>query len=86
MVRQSSANRPKQAEGPDRTAARKQMEVPDMTNKIKMVGRSAEIEKLLTYLRARKTRHFLYYGAHGGLGKTRLLEELLARMRSEEPG
>ena len=51
-----------------------------------MVGRSAEIDKLLSYLRARKARHFVYYWAHGGLGKTRLLEELLAKVQDEGPG
>ncbi len=95
MARQSSADKSKQVIGSEGTARSgsasssdkpRQTVGPDMTNKIKMVGRSAEIEKLLGYLRARKARHFLYYWAHGGLGKTRLLEELLLRMQGEEPG
>ena len=42
-----------------------------------MVGRQEEIERLRQCLHARGRRHFLYYWASGGLGKTRLLQELL---------
>ena len=41
-----------------------------------MVGRNKEIERLTTYLHNRGDNNFLYYWAQGGLGKTRLLEEL----------
>jgi hypothetical protein len=58
---------------------------PDITRKIAMVGRQAEIDRLMSYLQARKARRFVYYWAHGGLGKTRLLEELLARVAAKGP-
>ncbi len=61
-------------------------ECPGITHKIEMVGRKTEIHRLTSLLRSRKARHFVYYSAHGGLGKTRLLEELLARVRDAGPG
>lgn len=42
----------------------------------RMIGRQAEMEWLQRCLTARGERHFVYYKAGGGLGKTRLLEEL----------
>ena len=42
----------------------------------RMVGRKAEVERLRKWLRARGERHYIYYKARGGLGKTRLLQEL----------
>ncbi len=61
-------------------------ETPSMSSRIEMVGRDQEIERLLSHLRARKARRFVYYWARGGLGKTRLLEELLDRVQAEGPG
>ncbi len=50
----------------------------DLTERTpRMVGRQEETERLKEHLHARGERHFLYYWAYGGLGKTRLLEELL---------
>lgn len=43
----------------------------------RMVGRKDEVERLNRFLHERGARHFLYYWAPGGLGKTRLLQELL---------
>lgn len=56
-------------------------EVPKITSKIEMVGREREIARLRDYLRARRSRNYVYWKAGGGLGKTRLLEELLACVR-----
>lgn len=42
----------------------------------RMLGRAKEIENLRACLYAAHDRHFIYYKAGGGLGKTRLLEEL----------
>ncbi len=42
----------------------------------RMVGRKAEVERLRKWLHARGERHYIYYKARGGLGKTRLLQEL----------
>lgn len=68
----------------------KRLQVPPeafaYTSKIEMVGRKPELDKLGALLYARKARHFVYYWAHGGLGKTRLLEELLALVRDAGPG
>lgn len=45
--------------------------------RIPLIGREKEIEQLKTYLHAPGNgRHYVYFWAHGGLGKTRLLEEL----------
>jgi len=45
--------------------------------RIPLIGREKEIEQLRTYLHAPGSeRHYVYYWARGGLGKTRLLEEL----------
>jgi len=46
-----------------------------------LVGREAELARLDRYLHARGERHFVYYWADGGLGKTRLLEELEQKVR-----
>jgi tetratricopeptide (TPR) repeat protein len=70
----SSSSRPKAAEA------------SSISSRIEMVGRDREIERLLSYLRARKARRFVYYWARGGLGKTRLLEELLDKVQAEGPG
>ncbi len=87
MVKPSSAIRQKQIEAFDNAnKMTKLMEGPDITHKIAMVGRKAEIDRLTVLLRARKARHFVYYWAHGGLGKTRLLEELLLKVQEEGPG
>jgi tetratricopeptide (TPR) repeat protein len=74
MVRQSNSLRRNLAEG------------LDITRKIAMVGRTAEMDRLAALLRARKTRRFVYYWAHGGLGKTRLLEEFLVEVDKAGPG
>jgi hypothetical protein len=46
------------------------------TKTTRMIGREGEIERLTTHLHDRQASHFLYYWAGGGLGKTRLLQEL----------
>lgn len=51
-----------------------------------MVGREGELERLRRCLHARGDNHFLYYWAHGGLGKTRLLEELERLVAEAGPG
>jgi len=48
----------------------------EFTPKIPLIGRKEELEWLSRCLAARGERHFVYYKASGGLGKTRLLEEL----------
>lgn len=50
-----------------------------------LVGREAELAQLERYLRARGERHFVYYWADGGLGKTRLLEELERKVQEAGP-
>lgn len=50
-----------------------------------LVGRAAELERLERYLHARGERHFVYYWAEGGLGKTRLLEELEQKVKMAGP-
>ena len=52
----------------------------------RMVGREEEVEGLRRCLRARGETHFLYYWARGGLGKTRLLEELQWMVEEAGPG
>ena len=50
---------------------------PEFSTRTKhMVGRKEELERLHRCLYERGARHFLYYVAPGGLGKTRLLQEL----------
>ncbi len=51
----------------------------------RMVGREQEVARLSEYLYAGSQRHFLYYWGHGGLGKTRLLEELQAMVEEAGP-
>lgn len=50
-----------------------------------LVGREAELARLNRYLHARGERHFVYYWADGGLGKTRLLEELERKVQEAGP-
>ena len=50
-----------------------------------LVGRAAEVARLSSYLQARGERHFVYYWADGGLGKTRLLEELERKVKEAGP-
>jgi tetratricopeptide (TPR) repeat protein len=52
----------------------------------RMVGREEELNRLRNLLHARGERHVVYYWAHGGLGKTRLLEELLRMVKQSGPG
>jgi tetratricopeptide (TPR) repeat protein len=51
-----------------------------------MVGREGELKRLRECLDARGDNHFIYYWAHGGLGKTRLLEELQKIVKEAGPG
>jgi tetratricopeptide (TPR) repeat protein len=51
-----------------------------------MVGREEELERLQKFLYARGERHVVYYWAYGGLGKTRLLEELQRMVKEAGPG
>ena len=54
--------------------------------RIPLIGREKEIEQLRTYLRAPGSgRHYVYYWARGGLGKTRLLEELERMVKEAGP-
>lgn len=54
--------------------------------RIPLIGREKEIEQLKTYLRAPGSgRHYVYYWARGGLGKTRLLEELKRMVKEAGP-
>lgn len=57
-----------------------------LTERIRMVGRQDELERLRRCLHARGERHILYYWAGGGLGKTRLLEELQRMVEKAGPG
>lgn len=51
--------------------------IDDLTTKTpNLVGRQKELDRIKKCLYARGDRHFLYYYAGGGLGKTRLLEEV----------
>jgi tetratricopeptide (TPR) repeat protein len=51
-----------------------------------MVGRQEELEQLEKYLYAPGSEsHFVYYWAEGGLGKTRLLEELVKMVKEAGP-
>ena len=52
----------------------------------KMIGREDQLRKIENCLRQSKDRHFLYFYAPGGLGKTRLLEETVALIKSAGPG
>jgi len=58
----------------------------DYTPKIPLVGRRAEVERLRGYLHDRGARHAVYYVAPGGIGKTRLLEELMRMVQEAGPG
>ncbi len=60
------------------------MTIPQLGERIPLVGRKEEIELLKKYLYAPgSVRHYLYFWARGGLGKTRLLEELERIVREE---
>lgn len=60
---------------------------PEFTSKTpRMVGRKDEIERVRTCLYDRGARHFIYYWAGGGLGKTRLLQELQCLVQEAGPG
>ena len=60
--------------------------VTKLGKRIPLIGREQEIEHLRTYLRAPGSeRHYIYYWAHGGLGKTRLLEELEKLVKEAGP-
>ncbi|MBN1878202.1 MAG: ATP-binding protein, partial [Anaerolineae bacterium] len=53
------------------------MSIPQLGKRIPLIGREKEIELLKRYLYAPGSeRHYIYFWARGGLGKTRLLEEL----------
>ena len=41
-----------------------------------VIGRQEELQRIIKYLQARGESNFLYYYGSGGLGKTRLLEEV----------
>ncbi len=59
----------------------------DLSLPIQMIGRKQELERLEKHLHAPGTvSHFVYYWAHGGLGKTRLLEELVNLVKQAGPG
>jgi tetratricopeptide (TPR) repeat protein len=60
-------------------------EVKVFSSRAPLVGRAAELERLDRYLHARGERHFVYYLADGGLGKTRLLEELEQKVKAAGP-
>lgn len=54
-----------------------QNNVAMLGKRIPLIGRERELDDLRTYLHAPGgERHFVYFWARGGLGKTRLLEEL----------
>ncbi len=62
------------------------MSIPQLGKRIPLIGREKEIELLKKYLFAPGSgRHYLYFWARGGLGKTRLLEEV-ERILKEEAG
>jgi len=59
----------------------------DLTERApRIVGREEELERLHKYLHARGEKHFVYYWAPGGLGKTRLLEEVQHMVAEAGPG
>jgi tetratricopeptide (TPR) repeat protein len=51
-----------------------------------IVGREKEIADLAHFLKARGESHFVYCYAHGGYGKTRLLEKLQEMVAEAGPG
>ena len=51
-----------------------------------IVGRKAELERLRKCLHTRGERHFIYYYGEGGIGKTRMLEELQMLVTEAGPG
>jgi tetratricopeptide (TPR) repeat protein len=60
---------------------------PALTERVpRMVGREEELGRLRRYLHARGENHFVYYWARGGLGKTRLLEEVQRMVEEAGPG
>jgi hypothetical protein len=63
------------------------MKEPEFTQRIpRLVGRKDEIERLQKALQARGEKHCFYYWAEGGLGKTRLLQELQTMVIELGPG
>lgn len=54
--------------------------------KIPLVGREEELADLSEKLQSRGDSHVIYYRAGGGMGKTRLLLELVEMVRQEGPG
>ena len=60
-------------------------DVSTFTPRVPLVGRAAELARLDSYLHARGEQHFVYYWAEGGLGKTRLLEELERKVKEAGP-
>ena len=60
--------------------------IEDLSTRTDMVGRQEELGELVKYLFAPGSEsHFVYYWAEGGLGKTRLLEELVEKVREAGP-
>ncbi len=60
------------------------MTIPQLSERIPLIGREKEIELLKKYLYAPGSeRRYIYFWARGGLGKTRLLEELERIVREE---
>ena len=58
---------------------------PGLTSRTALIGREVELARLADCLRARGAGHAIYYWADGGLGKTRLLEELEQMVRQAGP-
>jgi tetratricopeptide (TPR) repeat protein len=66
----------------------KTMSIPvtDLGARTKMVGRQDKLDELKRFLYAPGSEsHFVYYWAEGGLGKTRLLEELIKMVKAAGP-
>ncbi len=57
-----------------------------LSKHIPLIGRKDELKRLREYLQATGTRRrYVYYWAHGGLGKTRLLEEFEQMVKKAGP-
>lgn len=72
--------------GKSKTSAASTSEQSGFRQRIPLVGRRRELARLEACLHARGDRHYVYYWAYGGLGKTRLLEELEQVVRDAGPG
>ena len=60
--------------------------ITKLGKRIPLIGREQELVHLEAFLRAPGSeRHFVYYWAYGGLGKTRLLEELQRIVKKAGP-